>query len=140
MPELGVWIHPTADVAESATIGIGTRVWHHAQVREGAVIGRDCILGKAVYVDANVRIGDRCKLENGVSVFQGFSLDDEVFLGPGSMLLNDRRPRATNADGSLKSQADWTVSKGHVACAASLGAAVIVLPGIDIGRYALIGA
>jgi UDP-3-O-[3-hydroxymyristoyl] glucosamine N-acyltransferase len=85
-------IHPTADVAESAKIGVGTRVWHQAQVREGAVIGRNCILGKGVFVDANVRIGNRCKLENGASVFQGFSLDDEVFVGPGTMLLE--RPLA----------------------------------------------
>lgn len=133
-------IHPTADVAESAKIGVGTRVWNQAQVREGAVIGRNCILGKGVYIDANVQIGNRCKVENGASVFQGFSLDDEVFVGPGAMLLNDRWPRATNPDGSLKSPADWTVSKGFVGHAASLGAGVVVLPGITIGRYALIGA
>ena len=71
-----VFIHPTADVSPRATIGDKTRIWHEAQVREGAVIGRDCILGKGVYVDRDVRVGDRCKLQNGVFVYHGFNLED----------------------------------------------------------------
>ena len=87
-------IHPTADVAAGASIGAGTRIWHQAQVREGVVIGRQCILGKGSYVDKDVRIGDFCKLQNGVFVFHGFNLEAGVFLGPGAMLLNDKNPRA----------------------------------------------
>jgi UDP-2-acetamido-3-amino-2,3-dideoxy-glucuronate N-acetyltransferase len=136
----GVTIHPTADVSDDAEVGPGTRVWQQVQVREGAVIGSECILGKGVYVDLNVRIGDRCKLQNGVSVFHGFGLEDGVFLGPGVMLLNDKNPRAINLDGSLKSDSDWTVSTGAVRHGASIGGGSVVLPGINIGRFALIGA
>jgi UDP-2-acetamido-3-amino-2,3-dideoxy-glucuronate N-acetyltransferase len=133
-------VHGTADVSPQATIGAGTKVWHEAQVREGAVVGRGCIIGKGVYVDTNVRIGDYCKLQNGVYVFHGFDLEDGVFLGPGVMLLNDKHPRAINPDGSPKSDADWEVSKGIVEYGAAVGGGAVVLPGVRIGRMALVGA
>jgi acetyltransferase-like isoleucine patch superfamily enzyme len=135
-----VSIHPSADVSDAADIGEGTRVWHEAQVREGAVIGKECIVGKGVYIDASVRIGDRCKLQNGVFVFHGFNLEDGVFLGPGVMLLNDKTPRAINPDGTLKSDADWTASEGLVMNGASVGGGVVVLPGVTIGRFAMVGS
>lgn len=134
------YIHPTADVSDKAEIGEGTRIWHQAQVREGAVIGRGCILGKGSYVDAGVRIGDHCKLQNGVFVFHGFNLEDGVFLGPGVMLLNDKNPRAINPDGSPKSDADWVVSEGTVEYGAAVGGGAVVLPGVRVGRMALVGA
>jgi UDP-2-acetamido-3-amino-2,3-dideoxy-glucuronate N-acetyltransferase len=133
-------IHPSADVSEAAQLGEGTRVWHQAQVREGAVIGRGCILGKGSYVDVGVRIGDNCKLQNGVFVYHGFDLEDGVFLGPSVMLLNDKNPRAINPDGSLKSDSDWHVSRAVVRHGASVGGGAVVLPGINIGTYALVGA
>jgi acetyltransferase-like isoleucine patch superfamily enzyme len=136
----GVTVHESADVSDSADIGVGTRVWHEAQIREGAVIGKECIIGKGVYIDSKVRIGDRCKLQNGVFVFHGFNLEDGVFLGPGVMLLNDKNPRAINPDGTLKSDADWTASEGVVKNGASVGGGVVVLPGITIGRFAMVGS
>jgi UDP-2-acetamido-3-amino-2,3-dideoxy-glucuronate N-acetyltransferase len=135
-----VTIHPSAEVSDTAELGPGTRVWHQAQVREGALIGSDCILGKGVYIDFDVRIGDRCKLQNAVFVYHGFSLEDGVFVGPGAMLLNDKNPRAINSDGTLKSDADWTVSKGLVKTGASVGGAAVVLPGVTIGRFAMVGS
>jgi UDP-2-acetamido-3-amino-2,3-dideoxy-glucuronate N-acetyltransferase len=134
------YIHPTAEVSEGAQIGAGTRIWHHVQVREGAVIGKQCILGKGVYVDKDVRIGDFCKLQNGVSVFHGFNLEHGVFLGPGVMLLNDKHPRAVNPDGSPKSDADWVVSQGIVESGAAIGGGAVVLPGVRVGRMAMVGA
>ncbi len=135
-----VYIHSTADVSDQAEIGTGTKIWHQAQVREGAVIGRDCILGKGSYVDKDVRIGDACKLQNGVFVFHGFNLETGVFLGPGAMLLNDKHPRAVNPDGSPKSEADWEVSEGVVEYGAAVGGGAVVLPGVRIGRMALVGS
>jgi UDP-2-acetamido-3-amino-2,3-dideoxy-glucuronate N-acetyltransferase len=135
-----VFIHPTADVSPHATIGDGTRIWHEAQVREGAIIGRECILGKGAYVDKDVHIGDRCKLQNGALVYHGFNLDDGVFVGPGAMLLNDKYPRAINPDGTLKSDNDWEVSEGVVERGASIGGGAIVLPGVRIGAMAIVGS
>src|SRR5260370_17516527 len=134
------FIHPTAEVSAKARVGAGTRIWHQAQVREGAVIGSNCVLGKGVYIDKDVRIGNNCKLQNGVFVFHGFDLEDGVFLGPGVMLLNDKHPRAINADGSLKADSDWAFSKGTVRYGAAVGGGAVVLPGLNIGRMALVGA
>src|SRR5712691_13403072 len=133
------FIHPTADVSSQAKVGQGSCIWHQAQVREGAVIGTNCILGKGVYIDKDVRIGNNCKLQNGVFVFHGFDLEDGVFLGPGVMLLNDKNPRAINADGSLKSDSDWTVSVAVVQRGAAVGGGAVVLPGVNIGTFAMIG-
>ena len=134
------YIHPTADVSERATIGAGTRVWHEAQVREGATIGTECTLGKGVYIDRDVRIGDRCKLQNGAYVFHGFNLEAGVFVGPGAMLLNDKHPRAINPDGTPKSDTDWVASEGVVEYGAAIGGGAVILPGVRIGRMAMVGS
>ncbi|HEX8598124.1 MAG TPA: acyltransferase [Chloroflexia bacterium] len=135
-----VYIHPTADVSPKATLGPGTRVWHEVQVREGAVLGRNCILGKGAYVDFGVRIGDNVKVQNRASVYHGVTLENGVFVGPHVVFTNDRLPRAINADGSLKSDADWEVGEILVKEGASLGAASVIVAGVTIGRFALVGA
>jgi len=133
-------IAETAVVAEDAIIGPATRVWHFAQVREGARIGAQCNIGKGVYVGAGVIIGDRCKVENNASLFEGLTVEDAVFIGPHAVFTNDMRPRATNPDGSLQTAADWTMERATVRRGASIGAGAIIIPGIEIGRYAMVGA
>jgi UDP-2-acetamido-3-amino-2,3-dideoxy-glucuronate N-acetyltransferase len=133
-------IHPTAEVEEGAQIGEGTRIWHHAHVRSGARIGANCILGYGVYVDAGVHIGDNCKLQNRVSVYHGVTIEDGVFVGPHVAFTNDKHPRAIRADGSLSTDDDWTVSPTLVRSGASIGAAAVILPGVTLGRWCLVGA
>jgi UDP-2-acetamido-3-amino-2,3-dideoxy-glucuronate N-acetyltransferase len=133
-------IHVTADVSPDSRVGPGTRIWQHAQVREGATIGSDCILGKGVYVDPDVVIGDNCKLENGVNVFRPAVVEDGVFLGPGVLLTNDRVPRAVNPDGSPKGIEDWEAQAVVVRRGAAIGAGSVVLPGVTVGEWALVGA
>lgn len=133
-------IHPTAEVSPHAQLGEGVQIWHQAQVREGASIGRNCIVGKGAYIDFDVRIGDNCKLQNGAFIYHGATLEDGVFVGPGAILTNDRLPRAINPDGSLKASDDWQVGPIHVGYGAALGAGCIILPGVTIGRFAMIGA
>jgi UDP-2-acetamido-3-amino-2,3-dideoxy-glucuronate N-acetyltransferase len=133
-------VHPTAEVSSEAILGEGTRVWHQAQVREGARIGRNCIVGKGVYVDFHVTIGDNVKIQNGCYVYHGATLEDGVFLGPGVILTNDKHPRAINPDGSLKTDSDWVVGQILVKRGASLGAGAIVLPSVTVGAFAMVGA
>ena len=134
------YIHPTADVSPEATIGEGTRIWHQAQVREHARIGRECILGKGAYVDTGVTVADRCKIENGASLFHGVTLEDGVFVGPHALFANDRFPRAVTPEGTLKTDADWTVEPTTVRHGASIGAAAVILPGLTIGKWAMVAA
>ncbi len=135
-----VFVHPTAEVSEKVTIGEDTRIWHQAQIREGVRIGRECIIGKGSYVDFDVVIGDRCKLQNGVYVYHGATVEDGVFLGPGVMLLNDKNPRAITPDGGLKTDADWAVSPTHIGYGAGIGGGAIILPGVSIGKWAIVGS
>jgi UDP-2-acetamido-3-amino-2,3-dideoxy-glucuronate N-acetyltransferase len=136
----GIRIHPTAEVSDKAMIGRGTSIWHQAQVREGAKIGQNCILGKSVYVDFEVTIGDNCKLQNGVFIYHPASIGDGVFLGPGVIVTNDKLPRAVNPDMTMKSADDWAASPVIIDSGAAIGAGSVLLPGIHIGRWAMIGA
>src|SRR6185437_15618318 len=97
-----VYIHPTADVSPKAAIGPSTRIWGGVQIREGVEIGAECILGKGVYIDFDVTIGSRCKIQNNTSVFHGATLEDGVFLGPHTCITNDLYPRAITPTGKLK--------------------------------------
>lgn len=135
-----VRIHPTADISPEANIGAGTIIWHHCQVREAAVIGRDCILGKGVYVDQGVVIGDRVKIQNYVSLYHGVTVEEGVFIGPHVCFTNDMRPRAINPDGSLKAADDWKLVRTLVCKGASLGANNTIRCGVQIGAWAMVGA
>lgn len=134
------YVHPTAEVSSRARIGPGTRIWHHAQVREGAVVGAECILAKGVYVDRDVRIGDRVKVQNYASLYHGTTVGDGAFIGPYACLANDRFPRAVTPEGKLKGDADWEVGEVRIGRGASVGAGAVVLPGVEVGPWAMVGA
>jgi UDP-2-acetamido-3-amino-2,3-dideoxy-glucuronate N-acetyltransferase len=136
----GAIIHPTAEVSPLATVGEDTKIWHQAQVRERAKIGRSCIIGKGVYIDSDVVVGDRVKIQNGVSIYHGVTIEDGVFVGPHACLINDKLPRAITPDGELKRDADWQVDRVLVQYGASIGAGAIILAGVTVGRFAMVGA
>lgn len=133
-------VHPTADVSAEAVIGPGTSIWNQAQVRERARIGVGCVIGKNVYVDFDVVIGDRVKIQNNASLYHGATIEDGVFIGPHVCLTNDRLPRAINRDGSAKTDADWQVGPIRVRRGAALGAGSVIVPGVTVGQWALVGA
>jgi UDP-2-acetamido-3-amino-2,3-dideoxy-glucuronate N-acetyltransferase len=135
-----VRIHPTAEVSDEAVIGPGTSIWNNAQVRERARIGAGCIVGKNAYVDLDVVVGDNVKIQNNASLYHGLTVEDGVFIGPHVCFTNDRVPRAVNPDGKLKTDADWEVTPILVRAGAALGAGSVVLPGVTIGRWAMVGA
>jgi len=124
--------HPTA-VVESDDIGDGTRIWHFAHVREGSKIGKNCIIGKSVYIDADVGIGNRVKIQNFVSVYKGVRIEDDVLVGPSVTFTNDLYPRAFSW--SEDKLTLTVVKKG-----ASIGANSTIVCGVTIGSYAMIGA
>ncbi len=136
----GVRVHTTAEVSPDAEIGPGTSIWNQAQVRERARVGAACVIGKNAYVDVDVVIGDRVKIQNNVSLFRGVTVEDGVFIGPHVCFTNDRVPRAVNRDGSPKTEADWEVSPIFVRRGAAIGANSTILPGVTIGRWAMVGS
>jgi UDP-2-acetamido-3-amino-2,3-dideoxy-glucuronate N-acetyltransferase len=140
MSDTSFYVHPTAEVSSDAHIGNGTRIWRQAHVREDAFIGETCNIGKGVYVDAHVRIGSNVKIQNHVSIFEGVTIEDGVFIGPHVCFTNDMLPRAITPDGRLKSMDDWEITPTLVKYGASLGAGSIIVCGITIGEFALVGA
>ena len=127
-----VSIHPSAIIDAGAEIGDGTMVWVNVQIREGAKIGKNCVLSKDVYVDCNVSIGDECKIQNAVSIYDGVTIESQVFVGPNASFTNDKVPRAFNVD--------WEITKTLVQKGASLGANCTIICGIVIGEYSMIAA
>jgi len=133
-------VHATADLEPDVSVGPATAIWHRAQVRTGARIGAECIVGRDAFVDEGVTIGDRVKIQNGALIYHGVEVENGVFIGPGAILTNDRYPRAVTSTGELARAADWTVSPIRLAEGCSIGAGAVVVAGVTIGRYATVGA
>jgi len=129
---LSFFAHDTAIIEEGATIGERTRIWHHAHVRSGCVIGENCNIGKNCYIDEGAKIGSGVKIQNNVSVYHGVEIEDDVFVGPSAVFTNDYYPRAFSQD--------WEVGKTIVRHGASIGANATIICGHTIGEYAMIGA
>ena len=134
------WMSETADIASDAIVGDGSSIWHLAQVREGAVIGRECTVGRGAYIGSDVRIGDRCKVQNYALVYEPAVLGDGVFVGPGVILTNDLYPRAVNPDGRRKQGEDWERAAVNLQEGASVGARAVCVAPVTIGRWAMIAA
>src|SRR5664279_2464454 len=130
----------TADVSPEAVIGEGSSIWHLAQVREHAVLGRDCIVGRGAYIGTGVTMGDGCKVQNYALVYEPAVLEAGVFIGPAVVLTNDHFPRAINADGSPKSAHDWTPVGVTLRMGSSIGARAVCVAPVIIGRWATVAA
>ena len=135
-----VQVQPSADVDDSAVLGAGTTVWHLAQIREKAWLGRDCVVGRGAYVGPGVIIGDNVKLQNYALVYEPSRLEDNVFIGPAVVLTNDVYPRSADVSGKIKRTGDWDAPGVVVRESASLGASAVVVAGCSVGRWALVAA
>lgn len=126
------FVHENAIVEEGAAIGAGSRVWAFVHILPGAVIGDDCNVCDHVFIENDVRVGNRVTLKCGVFLWDGIYLDDDVFVGPNATFTNDKRPRSRQYP---KSFPRTTVESG-----ASIGANATILPGLRIGANAMVGA
>ena len=133
-------VHATADLETDVVVGPRTSVWHRAQIRTGARIGADCVIGRDAFIDEGVTLGDRVKVQNLALVYHGVTVEDGVFIGPNAILTNDRYPRAITSTGELARAADWQVSPIVLRHGCSIGAGAVVVAGIDVGRFATVGA
>lgn len=106
----------------------------------GCTIGDETKVGTFVEVQRGAKIGRRCKISSHSFICEGVELADEVFVGHGVMFTNDRHPRATNEDGTLKGGEDWKCERTLVGKRASIGSGATLLCGITVGEGALIGA
>jgi acetyltransferase-like isoleucine patch superfamily enzyme len=106
----------------------------------GCRIGDETRVGPYVEIQRGVVIGARCKIQSHAFICSGVELEDEVFVGHGTLFINDKLPRATTGSGALKGEADWELQRTVVERSAALGSGVVVLGGVRIGAGALVGA
>ena len=128
-------------IADSVCLGANVRILQPDLINlYGCSVGDDTKIGAFVEIQKNAHVGARCKISSHSFICEGVLIEDEVFIGHGVMFINDRHPRATNPDGSLQTEADWSVEPTRVRRGASVGSGATILSGITIGEGALVGA
>ena len=106
----------------------------------GCSVGDNSRLGTFVEIQKNASVGSNCKISSHSFICEGVSIEDNVFIGHGVMFINDSYPRATTADGTPQTEADWKVERTVVRKGASIGSGSTILANITIGENALVGA
>ncbi|HQE66778.1 MAG: N-acetyltransferase [Syntrophorhabdus sp.] len=127
------FVHKSSYVDDNVEIGSGTKIWHFCHILTNARIGENCIIGQNVCIERDVIVGNRCKIQNNVSIYTGVTLEDEVFCGPSCVFTNVYNPRAF-----IERKAEFRptlVKRG-----ATIGANATIVCGVIIGRYSLVGA
>jgi len=106
----------------------------------GCEIGDATKVGSFVEIQKGAKIGVNCKISSHAFICEGVTIEDRVFIGHGVIFTNDKYPRATNPDGSLQTDADWTCIATRVEQGASVGSGATILCGVTIGAGAVVGA
>ena len=130
---MSFWAHPTAIVDQPVQIGEGTKIWHFCHVMAGARIGAGCVLGQNVFVAARAVLGNGCKIQNSVSLYDDVILEDDVFVAPSAVFTNVVNPRSF-----IERKHEYRTTR--VGRGASVGANATVVCGHNIGEYAFVGA
>ncbi len=123
----------------NVTLGKNVKIFSFVNAY-GCAIGDGSKIGAFVEIQKNAAIGRNCKISSHTFICEGVSIEDNVFIGHGVMFTNDKFPRATNADGSAQTEADWELIPTFVKRGASIGSGVVVIAGVTIGENAIVGA
>ena len=127
-------VHKTSIIDEKVIIGEGTKIWAFSHVSKRVIIGKNCVIGEGVHIGPNVKIGDNCKIQNHSLLYEGVTLEDNVFLGPNTITTNDLYPKA---QGEWK-RGNFKQTLFKKGC--SIGANSTIICGVTIGENVLIGA
>jgi len=126
-------------IAPDVKLGRDVSIYHFVNLY-GCEIGDGTRIGSFVEIQKGSRVGRNCKISSHTFICEGVAIEDEVFIGHGVTFINDKHPRATNPDGSLQSEADWTVQPTVVRKGASIGSGAVILCNLSIGEGAIVGA
>lgn len=134
-------IHPSAIVEDNVAIGQGTCIWDHVHIRTGAAIGRECIIGEKSYVAYDVHIGDLVKINAGVYICTGVTIEDGVMISAHAVFTNERTPRATDPDlrELRSSEPSEHTLRTRVRRGCTIGAGTVIGPGLTIGEWSMVG-
>ncbi len=126
-------------IAPDVKLGRDVAIYHFVNLY-GCEIGDGSRIGSFVEIQKGVSVGRNCKVSSHTFICEGVHLEDEVFIGHGVNFINDNYPRATTSDGTLQTEADWTVLRTLVRRGASIGTSATILGGVQIGARAIVGA
>jgi UDP-2-acetamido-3-amino-2,3-dideoxy-glucuronate N-acetyltransferase len=134
------FVHPTA-IVETSRIGPGSRIWAFTHVMRDVTIGADCNIGEHCFIESGAIIGNEVTIKNANMVWDGVQLEDGVFVGPRVTFTNDLYPRSPRISQVRNRYADrrW-LAPTVVKRGASLGAGAVILPGLTIGEFCMVGA
>ena len=130
---------PNQQLSPDVKLGHGVKIFGFVNLY-GCEIGDGSKIGTFVEIQRGAKIGSRCKVSSHTFICEGVIIEDEVFIGHGVTFTNDLLPRATNADGSPQTDADWKCEKTFVKKGASIGSGSTLLCGITIGEKSIVGA
>jgi acetyltransferase-like isoleucine patch superfamily enzyme len=126
-------------IADDVKVGRGVKLSKFINLY-GCEVGDESKIGAFVEIQKNARVGKRCKISSHTFICEGVTIEDNVFIGHGVMFINDSYPRATTADGSLQTEANWKVERTNIKKGASIGSGATILCGITVGENAIVGA
>jgi acetyltransferase-like isoleucine patch superfamily enzyme len=126
-------------IAPDVRLGKNVRIYDFTNLY-GCEIGDDVKIGTFVEIQKGVKVGNRCKVSSHTFICEGVTLEDDVFVGHNVTFINDRYPRATNGNGRLQTESDWSCTPTRVKRGASIGSGATLLCGVTVGENAMVGA
>jgi UDP-2-acetamido-3-amino-2,3-dideoxy-glucuronate N-acetyltransferase len=120
-------------------VGVGVKIFKFVNLY-GCTIGDNSKIGSFVEIQKNASVGKNCKISSHTFICEGVHISDNVFIGHGVTFVNDAFPRSVNDDGSMQTDADWSVLETFIKKGASIGSGVTILGGVTIGEKAIVGA
>lgn len=126
-------------IAPDVKLGRDVKIYNFVNLY-GCEVGDDSKIGTFVEIQKGAKIGARCKISSHTFICEGVTIEDEVFVGHSVVFINDADPYSTNADGTMKTDENWTCIDTRICKRASIGSNATILCGVTIGEGALVGA
>jgi len=126
-------------IADDVKLGENVKIFNFVNLY-GCEIGDNTKIGTFVEIQKGATVGKNCKISSHIFICEGVHIEDNCFIGHNVTFINDKYPRATNADGSMQCEADWTCVHTYVKKGASIGSSATILCGVTIGENAIVGA
>ena len=106
----------------------------------GCSIDDNSKIGTFVEIQKNASVGKNTKISSHTFICEGVHIGDNVFIGHNVTFINDKYPRSANTDGTMQTEADWSVVETFIKNGASIGSSSTILCGVTVGENAIVGA